>query len=309
MLMDHRISLFLSLIHSKLDYIAHFPIVNWKIKSHCIIRMTSINALLAELDCLTNKIAKLGNAGNLLPVAEQAAYRKSKVSEYMKLRTLFRIRRTELVRLLGIPKVTQCQNDSSSEMSSELSEECHPRPRHPIHHKPSRPPLHRPCPPKLPVKCESSSSSVSEDSSVYESGSDRRSCNIYSASDDPLIEDDVDLFGKMGDAVKKFINDNIKPSQVPKLDSESEYDTDVPSVFESESSEADHDNLIVYRLEKIRKRIENHMTGSGSGNFDKVRNLMKDVSKLREEGGGKDTINNHLERIVLELDGIEESCR
>jgi hypothetical protein len=260
--------------------------------------MTSINALLTELDCLTNKIAKLGNAGNLLPITEQAAYRKSRESEYMKLRTLFRIRRTELVRLLGIPRVTQCQDDSSqssSSMSSELSEECPPR--HPI----------KPLPPKtrpLPLQPESSS----DDLSVYESGSDRRSCNIYSPSDDPLIEDDVDLFGKMGDAVKKFITDNIKTPQIPKLDSESEYDTDVPSVFESES-DVDHDHSIVSRLEKIRKRIESHMTCNGSGNFDTVRNLMKDVLKLREEGSGKDTINRHLERIVLELDGIEKSCR
>lgn len=277
--------------------------------------MTSINALLAELDCLTGKIAKLGQTGNALPDNQKAAYRKTSHGEYMKLRTIFRIRRAELVRLLGEVQCTgtdahsnqhnnhnnQCNSESDS-----FSEEYNSNPPARTHTpKRPQPPIHVPA-----QESASSLSSSSEDPSYCDtSDTASKNCRVYSPSEDPLIEDDNgDLFCKMGDVLKKFIGDSVKrPQPQNACSSESEYDTDAPSVFSE--SEPDNNNYIVNSIETIRKRIENHMTGNGTGNFDIIRNLMKDVSKFREAGVGKDTINSHLNRIVKELDNIEQSCR
>jgi hypothetical protein len=78
-----------------------------------------MNCLLSELDSLSSQIECLGKKGQALPTSEQESYRNTKKGEYSRLRTLFRIRRKELARLINSNKSIQT---SESDISSQLSD-------------------------------------------------------------------------------------------------------------------------------------------------------------------------------------------
>lgn len=282
--------------------------------------MTSINALLSELDCLTGKIVKLGKVGALLPAAQQAAYRTRSAGEYRKLRTLFRIRRAELVRLLGRPAMQEPHLEAHSESSELESDSCdvpyhkpQPLPRHGSQHSHHTQHTNHNKHRRTPEPCSSVSSDDVPCTQVGDLDSDAIDCdkmthnNLYSPSDDPLSDGDTDLLGKMGDVVQKFIVNNMTAPSLINRNEKLTYDSesDIPSVFDEETdSTDDYDSSIVSRLASIRGQIEGVVSSGSRGNFDGIREMMQDVSRLRREKVDISVLNNHFDQITDALKDI-----
>ena len=249
----------------------------------------SINGLLAELDSITLRIERLGKAGVAISEAQQGAYRKTRTFEYNKLRTLFRIRRAELARLLKNPQREEYCEQVVGETCSELSEDT-PR-----------------CasPPDSPSS-SSRSSQCGESSSDIQCKGKQPNCSVYSPSDDPL-SDDADFLGQMtGMVMKVFVpphhhsraHISCSDDESSTTDSEPVRRGKAPSVFSKNT-----DNVAL-QLESIRTKLQG-LTGSKiQGETGRIRSMVLDVSRMHKDRVDPATINQHLADIHVELDKL-----
>ncbi len=308
----------------------------------------SINERLAELDRLTIKIRRIGERGVNIPTGEQPIYRQNSISEYSKLRTLFRIRRTELVRLLrggtALHDSTCIQHhhttsscSSSTSSSSVITD--NPTSHH-SHEETStscssssscdKP---HPCPPhraRSPSYSSSSSDSEKEDTDKDRRGSCKLppkhgGCAIYSpCDDDPLSDDNIDLSGMMKEAIEKIFpleRDKKNENGKRKIIEESTSDVADRSVFTIDSEDSDHheqgekrremeDISFIHRLELIKTRVEQLASDGKLGEtFTKIQAMRRSVGKMLEEGASESQLDKHICHIVDELNKIEAASR